>query len=847
MRSSYEGDSVAALGWVGTAKQQLANLKARMAATGQTQGAFQHALSPDAYCYGYVLPTGMEAIHIVTTPGAGKPVTDETTTITLPDFVSGTVINGYIGPEQPTVLKLFYPTLQTTRVHKDLKPLAATASERLAVDLWSAYAEELGGSFGTDRFSQYTRLKPSMYSGRMRELVQFLMGFGRQPKTSIYDNVKPLLADEKEGSTSPPMRWEGMAKATGRQIAYDYRFSRSHGLLTAQDGSLWLIEIGINRGVIAMPLPLHLITTNPKFRDKLNTVGDVDGITAYDTFGGFPTGEPFPIGGEAFKAAERAGRVITLLPSLSDFYAEWMPYSQAMGWAFNRSGDEAHNTGYKYGDDNVQRGAHYAIRIHLASTGTIIPAKNAKRLKRALYVLRNRYQQTIDAVLWKIDRMSELDVDTYLQQLGSRKIDDVYREIDLRVMAPCGSGSATITPVSVGNLHYPATQTAQPQVKFPDYTLGFVVSHDLRPSQGGTQGLLKCDTTVHVFFLGNELKWVKFYCQPRTYTNPIENTMIGECTFYTPGKYYWKQYAGVKSIPAQFYSNDLDFRAEHAPGYLDFRYHVEDLGFYEILAENWGGGDRAIDPPNPEVYASAPSPPSYFGNVLWRNKILRTTQHLIFDRGSSTKAACVVPLYNREAYYFGHLDIKEYRSYSDVMGHGRLTDPNYGWYETYWDGGAWKSIVIGKIYGSTSPCADVADEGDWVPIGADVKDVCYPLGMFYPWQLDTEWVFTEDPQVRVLNVYLVSGATEGAKKIKTFTSNSGLYEGGYWFWPSPDEFGDYQYIDTTENCFGESQALVYQPDINSGENRVQGSPDFPAMHAANNVVPTVTFIGVVDG
>lgn len=68
MRVSYDGDPVEANRWLGKAAQELARLKQRMATQGLDQGSFQHQLSATAYCTGFVIPGGIEAVHIVCPP-----------------------------------------------------------------------------------------------------------------------------------------------------------------------------------------------------------------------------------------------------------------------------------------------------------------------------------------------------------------------------------------------------------------------------------------------------------------------------------------------------------------------------------------------------------------------------------------------------------------------------------------------------------------------------------------------------------------------------------------------------------------------------------------------------------
>jgi hypothetical protein len=102
-----------------------------------------------------------------------------------PDFLSGATLDARI--EQETAVINGEDVVR--EVLKEYKPAASTAefydlaqtwqsSERLAV---SASSEVVDGA--TPDTSQFQHIVPSMYSGRMRKLVQVLLGYGKvRPK-----------------------------------------------------------------------------------------------------------------------------------------------------------------------------------------------------------------------------------------------------------------------------------------------------------------------------------------------------------------------------------------------------------------------------------------------------------------------------------------------------------------------------------------------------------------------------------------------------------------------------------------------------------------------------------------
>ena len=139
-------------------------------------------------------------------------------------------------------------------------------------------------------WSQSALLKPGLYSGKMRHVVQILLG-------------------------------------SNAAVPYDFRFSRTHGVFVGTKGGKpndWLVEISASKGILAIEMPACTKTV-----PKENTLGYV------------PKGDPFPEG-EALNNAIKAGSVRVLMaPSgLADVYKK-SPFSGVFGWAFNYTGAEA--------------------------------------------------------------------------------------------------------------------------------------------------------------------------------------------------------------------------------------------------------------------------------------------------------------------------------------------------------------------------------------------------------------------------------------------------------------------------------------------------------------------------
>jgi hypothetical protein len=174
-----------------------------------------------------------------------------------------------------------------------------------------------------DADKQYEDLSPSMFSGLMAKAIQVIMG-------------------------------------QGLGVKYDYKFLRCHGIVKAVDKKLWLIEISKVNGVIAMRLPLAFKGefTSSK-QDVLKQCGEL--------FKGVPSGTTFPLGAKLTDALT-AGTVIRLatVESMDPFFSKHA-YMPTMGWSFNDTGTEAHNTCYRHGmvDDAHRFGCHYKLNIEI--------------------------------------------------------------------------------------------------------------------------------------------------------------------------------------------------------------------------------------------------------------------------------------------------------------------------------------------------------------------------------------------------------------------------------------------------------------------------------------------------
>ena len=191
------------------------------------------------------------------------------------------------------------------------QPSAAYASRRKLPMGWQVGARAAGGNslslppfevsnqvatqvlppWRLDGWNQTSYLKPGMFSGYMRYVVQVLLGMDAQ-------------------------------------VRYDYRFIRTHGIFRIMKGKRqadWLIEISQKNGVMAMRMPACYSAI-----PKENHLGYV------------PKGDSFPTNDTKLAEAIKSGKVKVLMPAsaLEQVYSK-TAFSPVYGWAFDYTGGQA--------------------------------------------------------------------------------------------------------------------------------------------------------------------------------------------------------------------------------------------------------------------------------------------------------------------------------------------------------------------------------------------------------------------------------------------------------------------------------------------------------------------------
>lgn len=390
----------------------------------------------------------------------------------LPDILSGVVIGGYLDPADATLAGVLRTTPYSA-IATGLHTGATWKTYRLAVPLSPHIAQPLEtiGEFG---LTQYRVVQPYKYTGKMRALVQWLLGAGVVPSSSRYDETLTLP------DTCVPTQEAGDAV----QIAYNYTFAQSHGIVIGEDGHPWVVMIDQALGVWAFLLPRIHGSELPQFYTAL-----VDAelelpdelLTAWPMFKGIPTGET--ITPDTLTLWQRSGCAVKLLDVAEmGVYSESQGVASQLGWAFNYSGTEARVIAVKR---VVEAGTDYKT-AHYLRLQFVVGAVRDPLDTTALRELRARYVVPGAPAHVRLKAHFMSDADAYNVLAGHVAFDDVLSEPIATVTAGFSELETSVFWASSG------------EVKVWDDLSGFCMSMGLEERMNAPAGIVT--TPVHVFY-----------------------------------------------------------------------------------------------------------------------------------------------------------------------------------------------------------------------------------------------------------------------------------------------------------------------------------------------------------
>ena len=455
----------------------------------------------------------------------------------------------------------------------------------------------------------------------------------------------------------------------------------------------------------------------------------------------------------------------------------------------------------------------------------------------------------IDAAIWKLDRCSNDQLQA-IQSAMSGGVAAGVRYADSLELDPIATGSASVSLSGKGRLANPAKTGTL--IKFPEPLIGLLVWFDMRKELGTgfPTSYPRCDTVVHVFFDGDDLKWVRYFSDDRPSIRPLHTDDFEDCMFVG----WWSSHTDATAalMPRSFYTTEFDDRGAFSTSTTDQTIIGKDIGYCQI-------GISDCLPWLPHAY-------------MFREKRFSRETKTVITQGQTMSNGVAIPFGDREAYYYSLFTRNEGIITTHSMGYQELLDP---WsYRTFRPFGGYTVRNIGHPDGCATPalpsrtvmlpahmnpncefpaadingpssgagvytstlCSDFADSGQWSSLcdNADARVYYIPP----PPGFNTT---TVTPPTGHVQVWLVSSAEP--KVLKTY-DKSDLYAG---LWPLRSPFdGDMdgsadQWAGTTSNAYGDADSMIYSTNLNEA-SKVRGVPHYPEMDLGG-----VNYVGVIDG
>lgn len=707
---------------------------------------------------------------------------DEEVTSRLPDIMSGVVIGGFYDPDQPTLAGVLRTTPYSA-IQTSMYTGALWKTNRLAVPLSDRITTptEFSSAVG---ITQYTVVQSYKYTGKMRALVQWLLGAGKIPASSRYDTLLTLP------TTCIPTQESG----TNVQISYNYQFNQSHGLTIGSDGHPWVILIDQALGAWAFLLPRIHGSDLPSFYEAM-TDAELDPadelMVAWPQFKGIPTGEN--ITPETLSAWQKSGCAIKLRDvSEMGVFGESQGVATQLGWAFDYSGTEARVIAVKHvtGPGTDYKTAHY-LRLTFA-VGVVRAPLNTTAVQaiRAKYIVPGAPAH----VRFKAHYMS--DADAYNVLNGHITFDNV-------VSAPIATASASFSELESSVFYAPPSE-----VKVWDDVFGFCLSLGLEERAGAPAGV--STVPLHVFYdKTNTLRELRIKPQAGDMSGGPYLADVFDTTGPSNGSTTTK--------------NESDTRYTGiAKYYIQFIPSTDQPDFW---GRTWWSTktDTVETKPGNDTKGCAFIPCGDRESVIFAKKNTHDhgTKSFVYTFNSNNGDQIAYDLFDN--YIIGENRNGTVREINGCW----LSDLDFGTFvdgvtpvdevwssETGPGGDAWASGCV-KPYNATypNPEAHLVDHADVIPAGGTVEVQAFSDGQLQP----------------------VLTASGGKLSINE--------DYGAWFVPSTPLPEDAQVMRVTSNCLGSSSFVQCYDDINSGRYKTFGTLPMPEVESSDY---QFNYIGVVQ-
>lgn len=450
-------------------------------------------------------------------------------------------------------------------------------------------------------YSQYRLIKPTMYSGLMRVMAQLIIGYGRinppdkdkQISRHVFtskgttqcwcgeyhfkvSSAHPLDPNKvyraMEDYPFDPTDTPDDDKLLG-SLNYWFHWIETSGVYKSDNGTLYLIRINPD-GVFAMRFPV------------LGNTSSSIPIALVGTLKDMPLGFGFPIGiytphadgdpqvvNTPIDQAVKDGWVKRLITKeqLAPFYTKLQATYAECGWAFSASGKSIDNVGWSIPLPSPYDYPYFE-HWHIEITGGDAPTGTARY--NYAHCMTGGYDSSISslsATIAKVGEGNAVDISQYVKPL---KLPIVDQE----------TGIPAVVSFDMLPRGWPDQGPPPP---------AYLAAYKTYPVS---------DTTVHVFYDGEELVWIRFFNPMNTakvvsdsWDDRTEEAYPHECMIL--GSFTWGSSSRSTTLPKGFYSNKVDPR------------QMADEASLSMLSS----GQKTWESPYMGIVYSYPYPPRLFG------------------------------------------------------------------------------------------------------------------------------------------------------------------------------------------------------------------------------------------